>query len=152
MNIDTLRNKVISHTGPSPYGVSCKFIRLDDDWGIKVYNSSTERDRAVSRQAKLYEHGYAPKVGIVFDVPSTFRSYYCYVTQCAVPLIEGDAKYARDYYTIATKYRKENPAVSDEITELCKNMEAVEGRPYSDIHYANFGRLDGKLVCLDFGN
>lgn len=144
-SIEDLKSLVKNHNGPSPSGVSCKFIKINDEIGIKVYRRLEDRDRAFRKQKEMFEHGYAPNVGVSFEIDGNF----CYTTQVVTPIAEGDKYYAYHYDKIAKSLSLLMPNLKAEMSELCTNMRNV-GYHYYDAHVANFGWLNDKMVCIDF--
>jgi hypothetical protein len=141
---EVLTDVVSNHKGFSPSGVHCQFIKLDASWGIKVYRGRKDvRDRAFNQQSAMAQVGYAPQVGESFDVGDNF----CYVTQVAQPLIEGDRDGGSDYNDEFSIIEKR---YSDEMFDVVDEMRQ-HGFYMSDVHAANFGWLNNKLICIDFG-
>lgn len=83
---ELLAEKVNNFKGRSPHGISCKFIKLDKKWGIKVYIDSRVRNMAFEDQKKMAQHGFAPEVGICFDAGFN----YCYLTEVVETLAVGE--------------------------------------------------------------
>ncbi len=142
---------------PSPRGVSCKFVKLDNKWGVKIYTSDDERDLAVSQQKIMNEKGFAPAVSTVFNVGVDMS---CYITELAKPLVEPiDRKYRDDdsdwnlWRDRCAEFNSKNPNIEAQIRNLCEDMaKAVNGYSNHDRHLGNFGYMeDGRLVCIDFG-
>lgn len=144
-----MANFVLSnYDKPSPGGVSCKFFKIDDKFGIKVYTSEYTRDNAVIRQQKMHSHGYAPAVGESFNIQDKF---FCYITEIAIPIVEGTEEYqGPKHYEIVSEAYKKEPFIRNEIDKLCRDMRKA-GYIMNDQHLANFGRMGEKLVCIDFG-
>lgn len=136
---------------PSPRGISCKFIKFNDNWGIKVYSHEDERNHALNNQKKMSIWGLAPKTGIAFTIEGKYKPTYCYVTEVVKPIAEADDHYRIYYDSIAERIDRENPEIRKNVELLCVNME-IAGYIMDDRHYANFGfTTDGKIVCIDFG-
>lgn len=146
--------ELVAKTSLSPGGGSARFIKIDDEWGLKLYRNEETRDNAYSRQGNMSAFGYAPKIGMKFDVGTEFG----FVTQVAVPLVEGKLRDKKghsqqnwsDYHNVYQAGQQANQHLQPEIDDLVKNM-IKKGYDISwDDHYANFGMLDGKVVCIDF--
>jgi len=140
-----------SHNNPS--GISCFFVRFNHEWGIKVYYQEDKRDDSYNRQAEAAEYGLGPAVGDVFDVPIGSSTYWCYVTQIAdLPVSpyeyirNGDEdgywdaldEWAEDYY--------------DDIAFLAVALYEKIAWRFEDTHAGNVGFINGRLVCIDFGD
>lgn len=131
----------------SPRGVSCYFIRINDEWGIKVYKKEAERDNAYARQNHMEKHGYAPKTGVTFEIGQQF----CYITEIAEPLLKHVVGENSVEHYARFKIMNDNQMVMQPIYELVKKME-LAGYYMWDAHVGNFGMLKGELVCIDFGD
>lgn len=142
------------NSGNSPSGVSCFFVPLNEDWGVKVFHSESKRDYAYANQKEAYERfGLAPAVGDTFDLPD---DNYCYITERATPI--ADDKEMKDlyeavgedaYFDAVDKIYEE---YSDQMYEVSRTFWN-EGFYWSDDHIFNWGVLkDGRLVPIDFGN
>lgn len=137
----------------SPHGVSCFFVPLDEDWGVKVYHNKQSRDYAYDNQKEAYERfALAPEVGDKFDLPD---GQFCYVTERATPILTREqvsaaANESEDaYWNLEEELERK---YSDEIADV-ENFFAENGFYFSDGHFMNWGRLkDGRLVPIDFGN
>lgn len=137
----------------SPHGVSCFFVPLNEDWGVKVYQYRSTRDRAYNNQKEAFNRfGLAPAVGDTFDLPD---GQYCYVTERATPIVtredviaaneQGEDAYWELDRQLELKYQ-------DEIDDV-ENFFAENDFEFTDGHFMNWGRLkDGRLVPIDFGN
>ena len=142
---EILADKVRNFTGPSPFGVSCRFINLDSQWGIKVYHYSNKRDEAYDRQKAMAACDCGPQVGIKFDAG---EGNYCYISQVAmlVATQNENGGYGGKLGDISM-----NPIFQQLRTNLLKKM-SDNGYDMTDCHAGNFGYLENKLVCIDFGN
>lgn len=141
---DVLSEVVKNHTGFSPKGVSCYFIKLNEEWGLKVYTAQDERDRAYRIQTNMSKYNLAPTTGIKFDIGEN----YCYVTEVAIPLASQSPvtrDYTEEFYTINNDTR-----VRKMINDIVTKMKA-KGHSSCDNHAGNFGILRKQLVCIDFG-
>jgi hypothetical protein len=134
-----------SYRYSSPHGVSCYFVPLDDNWGVKVYESASKRDENICMQARAAEHGLGPEVGESFDLPD---GQYCYVTERAELLDFVNEDDAHFNYEDDEAWQHEN---WDEINELTTALQREIGFRFYDVHAANFGYIEGRLVCIDFG-
>lgn len=132
-----------------PRGISCRFLKLNEDWGIKAYHCPSERDNAFNRQKKCYGFGCAPRVGIKFDAGN---DYFCYTTQVANAITEAVTGYdQRGYYEQNRMIREVYPDI-DSMIAAVRRQSAENGYHMYDNHYGNWGMLEGKLVRIDFGD
>ena len=127
----------------SPSGISCYYVPLNQYWGVKVYRKKDERDYAVDQQRKIFNIGYAPAVGSVFDVGTS----YCYVTQAATVVIDTTTELEWSEKCQATRVKY--PNIDMEIDILYKQLNPYMN--FVDCHYGHVGYLNGFLVAIDFG-
>lgn len=118
-------------------GVSCVYFPLSKSEGVKFYRTKKTRDRTYLLQQRAAKFGLAPKVGQRFYIdcfsiePGSFggvdsRRVYGFLTE--------RAQVRRGYFN---EYHLE---------EQLKNIGII----HHDLHYENVGRLNGRLVCIDF--
>jgi hypothetical protein len=141
-------NYVRTYNGPHPKGCHCRFYKIDDMWGAKVYNTQDDRDFAYRKQAEAAIWGLAPEVGDKFEVDGEKWCYLTEVAECIVPYT-GE-QFTETWYNTAEKVRKGRPQLIQEIDDF-SNMMAKKGLQAGDDHLGNFGFLRGKLVRIDFG-
>ncbi len=146
-------NNVVSR---SPYGVQCRFIKLNDKWGVKVFHRKDTRDYAYDNQKAAAKYKLGPQIGQKFDLPITLSEDYdgyCYITEVAKILIKyrydydrwEDHKYTKLWDEITEKYK-------NRINTLCMKLQKKINWDFeTDSHIGNVGLLNGKLVCIDFG-
>lgn len=145
-------NDIRNRLEQSPGGVSCKFIKLSDEWGLKVYRRKGERDRCYDNQSKMAQYGFGPRVGDKLDINDEF---YVYVTEVAIPIWEAFNDIGADWIKTekerAKLQEKDKTIIKSMIRELVDKM-ADKGYQFCDAHMANVGMLNKMLVCIDFGN
>lgn len=130
------------YTGTSPRGVSCQFIPLDENWGLKTYLDEKKRDEAHDTQYDVWVSGCGPEVGNKVNMGGK----YCYITQRVKPLIDQDANFMDEIMKAGKVFPdRAMRARIDFIKE-------VSGWEMFDCHYGNWGVLEGEFVPLDFGN
>lgn len=143
---EILAAKVTDTNTPSPEGVSCRFVKLDDNWGIKIYICIEDRDSCYILQEEMSKRGFGPKVGIKFDVGEN----YCYITQVARPLVNAYTQPGDEYCSDFARFNH-NPIVRSMINDIYNKMKKA-GFDNGDRHVCNYGILDKMIVCIDFGN
>ena len=111
-------------------GCCCRFYKCGR-YGLKVYWTKSERDYACKMQKLAAEHKLGPKVGRKFEVwEDDYEPIYGYVTQRASPIDQlSDSK--------ENKIRNELLSIGIDSTDLCAH---------------NCGKINGKIVCVDFDN
>jgi len=126
------------HKGRAEYGYSCMYIPLNENFGVKMFRSRKERDAARKYQKLGHKHDIGPavyqNVRIFHGIPSKFtvkKIYkWGYVTQVAI------------INNLVSHHSKEYNALAEKLREL--------GLSAGDLHSYNVGRINGKLVCIDF--
>lgn len=125
----------------SPAGMVCHFVKLDDDWGVKCFRRERKRNECYNWQKKAAAVGLGPKVGEMFS----FGKYFCYITQVAEVYHNIESMDWDDYCDI----ERDN---QDEIDKLKAELEEKIGFWFSDDHIGNIGFINGRMVCIDFGD
>lgn len=146
----------------TPNGACHFFVAIDDNWGVKFRQScwpqQVEENRkwikySMQKQKQAYDAGLAPEVGEMVEINLPNSIYVGYVTQ-RVETVDGGKQnyidysasneYYPDEYSDFIKFYRENK------TELELNL-SIAGVPTGDMKAANCGRMNGKLVYIDFG-
>jgi len=156
---------LVAHNTPSESresGLRCRFIRINEQWGIKFYRKESMRNKTHDFQKKAAEVGLAPRIGQCFELTIPFNEdddepveVYGYVTEC-ISETYGD-RMAYEMYSCS--YDECTDSQQNEIEESMYRDYAYDkliagmchiGITTSDIHIMNVGYLKGKLVCIDF--
>lgn len=145
--------------GTPSRGLDCKFVAIDDKWGLKCYKNKYARDLCYDRQKHLAENEHAPPVGEKLDImapSSKVVEFYCYTTRVAS--VFGD-------YSLYKVYnRRVNPnddlaglfnAIQD-FREEIQDFEEYEEYDVEDLHHHNLGFYsftegESKIVVIDTG-
>jgi len=125
-------------------GVCCKFVRIDDNWGIKAFLNEDDRDRSQNNQLEYAEYGLAPPCECNrFEV----GPYYCFVTRVAEILACPSVyRKERDEWD---KIGKKNQKYIDNWQTMANDAGLPE---VFDDHVGNFGWYEGDFVLIDCGN
>lgn len=130
-----LMNKLL--TGFHLYaGLESGFIPISKNVGIKIFANRLDRDDTYQTQKQAYQYEIAPRVGQKFSLhlPCAYRAFiakrqlYGYITERAQNV-------GKTYINRAF---------------LQKVREAGLGT--WDMHPENVGKINGKVVCIDFGH
>lgn len=133
---------------PPKEGVECMFIQLDEKSGIKIYPTKRNAKFACNRQKKAYKCGVAPNVLskickcfvgnlLQFDEEEVF------LTNLGNPRVYG-------YFYKTEVAKKAGRYSAKEFEELDTIFDHL-GFDTQDLEARNLGRIDGKLVAIDFG-
>lgn len=125
----------------SPNGRHAVFVPITDKWAVKIYRDEDIRDASVVRQTAAAEVGLGPQVGASFELGDD----YCYITEIAEPLAT-----ATQLESLATE-RAIWEEYDEEIDALIKDLHRHIYWCFIDVHIGNLARLNGNLVCIDFG-
>ena len=162
---DYLENKIKEKSKGSPSGTECVFIKINDKWAIKLYNTRQERDSCYYWQKLAAENILGPDVGGKFDLEDCNIRYsrfdcinkennipeYGYITEI-VEVIADQSDYddwddwRNDVYRV-----EDTEKYQDEIENLCEKLEDI-GFCTRDLFGGNVGYKNGKMICIDFGN
>jgi hypothetical protein len=135
----TLPAKLDDKIRKSPHsGVDAKFVKINEEWGIKAYRLEYTRDEAYENQTNYHNRGWAPPVGESFQI----GGWYCYSTRVAQVIEEPNTPYD-EILAIEDKYQNEIDASIREMNEI--------GLFPRDMHAGNWGIYEGKLMPIDFG-
>ena len=115
------------------FGCCCTFVKISDEWGIKLYSDKSDRDYAYKLQKYCRKHKLAPQVGDCVKV----GEYFGYITEVAETPIYG--------------YKSDKMKIS--LFDTIQQKYLKVGLSFWDVHGANCGRLaDGRYVSIDFGD
>jgi acetyltransferase-like isoleucine patch superfamily enzyme len=132
----------IKNSPPSAYseGYHARFLKLNENWGLKVYDNRGIRDKTYRLQKMAAEINRAPQLGQNFELVVGDRILYGYITE-VVEVHSELNEYG--YYPDLDEFEDEEYNLL--IKELCKIMEVC------DLHGGNVGYLkNGTLVAFDF--
>ena len=158
--IETLAETVKQRISGSPSGISCVFVSLDDDNGIKLFYSERERDKVYDAQAQCLAVGLAPNLGQKVDLP-TGSMRFGYITEKVVVLYESGNNELGGLYTAWNEVENncDDPDDYDYDPEtnpfklVHDKLYADAGWDFQDAHSKNWGiKKDGQIVPIDFGN
>lgn len=127
-----------------PQGIAAMFVRLNGEWGWKGYYREREhieydRDYNYTIASLAAKHGVGPDVGDKLDIILEGRAVRGFLQRIAEPV--GHYLYG------------EQPTVEQlrEKRILLKRLSEL-GFGTNDLHSANIGYLDGKMVALDLSH
>lgn len=142
---------VVKGTPTYSTGVSAKFVPLTQKWGFKMYLDRNEAYFTYFMQRLLHSFGCCPAVGQQMPpMQVDDETYYGYLVE--IPMIP---KYYhqetfpqswdvqdREFYS--RPYMQTMRALQNEI-------QHVLGEPMNDLHPANIGFLNDRMVAIDVG-
>lgn len=128
LNVD----RILKKKKGSPCGCCCTFVKIDDNWGVKLYWNEDDRNHSYRVQKYCSKRKLAPKVGECLKI----GQYFAYITEVAeTPMYE---------YKGGQKLNLPH--------RLFERYEKI-GLSFWDNHGDNIGRLkDGRYVAIDFGD
>ena len=135
------------------YGCDAMFLRINKNWGFKLFSTEKDRDKNYDRQNLAHEHGAAPAVGekMFVTLPDN-NSYYGFITECIVEtyydrhISEFDMYKDKEY---ANSELEEQMFRDDEYNNLMEILDDTTGS--FDMHCQNVGYMpDGRMVAIDF--
>lgn len=133
---------------PPKEGAECMFIKLNSKEGIKIFPLLTKAKFSCNRQKKAYKCGVAPNV--LSKVSKCFVGNLLqydrqdiFTTNSGIPRVYG-------YFYITEVAKKANRYTRKEFDALESALEYL-GFETQDLDARNMGRIDGRLVSIDFG-
>lgn len=142
---------ILTFEEESSSGESCKFIDLENGWGIKCFYTQDDCDVSYLCQKEMAKHDLAPRVGKKFNlIDNNGDGWYCHMTEVA----ETIAGYGHENSQAA--FCDEDPEMlyRDERDDYLDEYEKCNGYSYMDDHAGNYGFIyrngKEKLVAIDF--
>lgn len=158
----TLESTIKSKIYGSPNGICAVFIPINEKWAIKLFRNEGQRDEVKETQEAFARCGYGPEVGEDIDLPQRIGKYqYGYFTEIVetcVPGINTDNHTDEEHEARLDAWEKFEREYGDEFTEGTKVYDDLReaydmvGMELSDMHSANIGWKNGKIIPIDFGN
>lgn len=152
----TFLRKVDTRSYDYPGGVSSRFVRLTETFGVRVAHVYTDPVDVVDtfrNHCKAFKAGIAPYCfGLLKAINKNGEQVYGYIVQTV--------KILNDWYTEVNitpenrDYASKNTGIEKidrQGRRLYNRVIKVLGFPCGDTHSKNAGWLNGKLVCIDFG-
>lgn len=147
----------------SPNGTECVFVKINDKWAIKLYDSKSNRDSCYKWQKKAAKYGLGPDVGGIIDLPDEgFRAsekyhedyedyipLYGYITEI-VDVVADQDDYDNDADWRNALFRAKSDEYCYEFDRLCEELDEI-GFSCEDLFSGNVGYKNGKMICIDFG-
>jgi hypothetical protein len=126
-------------------GRDCRFIKISDSVGIKVYREEEMAANTYDLQKQFHEAGYAPNCW-GYDVDEKNKCYY-YFTEIAFTV--GDfPTYSRNRTLDLQSYI--HKTYLDILTKACEMLAPEYNIQYDLYGVRNWGFLNGQPVIIDF--
>jgi hypothetical protein len=147
---------LVNGTPNQEHGVQAKFVPVNEDWGLKYYDSRENRDKNYDRQLSYIPTDAAPQLGDKIDFNLNGEPYYGFFTERVtvagnlVAEMLGLSGPYQNWYDRAQKiYDYINDVAGEEVYELRKQL----GHGADDLHPWNWGYTkDGRAVAIDFSH
>ena len=127
-------------------GCECMFIQLKKDVGVKIYPTYIDAKNSRARQKLANKINLGPKV------LSNVRK--CLVSNLLQwdldDIFIGNKEYGYCFMTEVAELVKQYDYTIEELNSLSGKLKRA-GIISSDFSYHNLGRINGKLVAIDFG-
>lgn len=118
------------------HGASCFYYKVPHEkLGVKFYDTKNERSYAMQMQQLCYYSGIAPKTGEKVD----HEGFYGYVTE-HVPTLK---ELYGDWDKVPRKIQNQLDDLVEYIYACCEHEV--------DCNWLNFGLVNNRLICIDFG-
>lgn len=141
-------------------GSYARFLRINEQWGIKLFDRKHYRDKSYDAQEKAYRLDLGPHLGDKLELRlNDGEAIYGYVTECIVETYQD--RFARETYgylsgpdmTCDEDLHCDSEMENDsEYIDLMGRLGEADFCTY-DMHSQNVGWMkDGRLVCIDFSH
>lgn len=127
-------------------GRHCRYYQLNEQEGLKLWNSKRSRNEAYDMQSYCHDFGLAPYVGAKVEIETCEGMKYGYITQ---------------HLVVVSQYidSKNLSHIDDTIAEAWTKIDLLEakyktfGVIYDDITLYNTGIMpNGEYCAIDFGD
>jgi hypothetical protein len=142
MLLETVK-KLHRESPPESYatGRFARFLRIDDKYGFKLYNSELERDFSYDMQSRAALYGLGPNVLDKIQLGGRFG----FITEAVTETL-------RDRNSNLVSPWNCETCGPPEYNKLIEDLRS-NGMNSSDLCGFNVGYMpDGRLVCIDFGD
>lgn len=130
-------------------GSDCRFYKLTDTLGIKVYRDRDFAVMAHEGQSAAYAVGLAPECGPLIEDEE--MHIYFFTTEIVEVAFDRGMRLAREAGHANTSSYIRDYYRDDEYELGLKLVENGFDTAYNDLHSGNWGYLpDGRAVCIDF--
>jgi hypothetical protein len=134
----------------SPGGLYCVFVKLDENWGIKLYKNEEYRDCAYNSQKEVLDGcRLAPEIGEKVNVGNRF-GYITEIVDLVIPTEEldlycggGDDDHPLGEKSIYDIFPNVDCGM------IYRKLESV-GFDFDDDHLGNWGIKNGSPIPIDF--
>ena len=145
-------------------GIEAMFIQLTQRKGIKIFPDTEEADISMNLQQKAYEKGIAPKVYFnhVFtcslgNLHQFDRANEVFRSKDGVPFKDDNKKLKLGYFyftEVAEWPIMHMDNYQDEVERLEEIASSISYKKRylgEDMHWKNLGKINGRMVLIDFG-
>jgi hypothetical protein len=132
--------ELVNRLQKSPGGRHCRFVKIDDKMGLKVYKQERMCQRCFDLQDHASQFGIAP---LTMGQPFEIGKFFCYLTECAKVFgFHDDLSYISN-----NEFHKHKIAADKEINDLL-GIQFEDGCNFNYGYIVRNGAL--KLVCIDW--
>ena len=149
MNIEHAINVALDPSSPKLEGSAAVFIRLNNSYGLKYYESAWVRDDAHLKQDIAAKNNFAPPVGEKFEflLPNKQR-FYGFITGTVV---ETSIEYFQGMLRIRPGEMSVLNNLNNAILKRVNELKDATGLVMHDNHIGNNGLSpDGNIWFIDF--
>ena len=138
-----ISKRVFDSSDDVQYGSSCIFVPLTKKIGAKIYFDGSNRNFSHSNQIHAHSNGMGSRVGDKFEM-----NFLCISEQ-------NDERYVREAYKrkvygYLTEIAEHVETISrSDKMDICKKLKSI-GLKSHDLDARNLGRINGKLIVIDF--
>lgn len=151
MNVDIEQARSLNQSPTKTAGAQCRFYKLSDTLGLKVYRDEEFGHLSHALQTKAHSLGLAPACGeLIID-----KDFVAYTTEIVDVANDRAVRQCRADGNVRSFAYYINHIDEGELLKKFDKLVREDNRyydAYHDMHDDNWGYLpDGTVVCIDFG-
>lgn len=131
-------------------GIDCRFFKLSDAVGLKVYTNKNKGMGSFIAQKQLHKIGWAPDCWGLSEIKKGKVTYYAYFTEVAEVMLDRLTRQGKTDSPFW--YSERNVHLSNKFERVLKRIAKKIGYVCVDVHLRNIGVLNGKLTIIDVGH
>lgn len=131
-------------------GIDCRFYKLSDTVGLKVYIAKNKALKSFIIQKQLHRIGFGPDCWGISKIKFGKRTLYAFFTEVAEVMedrLERQGKIDKGNWWSGRQLE-----MGRKFNAVLTPIAAKVGYVAKDMHLGNVGMLNGKLVVIDCGN
>lgn len=149
--IQIAKKIILKANGCSPHrGVASRFLKISENWGVKFSLRRADYiTRIFANQRRAWRLGLGPFCFGLFRLTVGDITFHCYITEVAKVILDMIEKQEIEWK--GGIFLDSDGPFLKRCKHLMRILEQKLDISFSDTHYANFGLIGSRFVCIDFG-